>query len=406
VDQMEKSFEVLSRDEPDADLAWLAAQLGRFLYFVGDTDRAAERLDRALELAESLGLPEVLSQALNSKGALVMMGKRGRPEEGFALVRHSLNVALDHDEWEAALRAYYNLANLLYYYERFEEANGFAADGLVLARRLGARVWEWNMVSELVYIAYATGDWDEAIRLAREFPQLDEEPATRAAAVELVMSIPPLLLSRGQPDEAAEVIESYVSMEASSDLQEVIAYQAAHAALLRHQGRLEEALEAGRKAVEGHTPLGATFPAVKTGFVEAAESALALGKTEDVEELLAIPAGFGAGEFSPFWRGQSARLGARLAATRGEEEMVGSGFEAAALEFRTAGIPFWLAVSLLEHAEWLTEQSREDEARPLAAEAREIFERLKATPWLERANAVGGVKAAAAASESGVREAP
>jgi hypothetical protein len=31
---------------------------------------------------------------------------------------------------------------------------------------------------------------------------------------------------------------------------------------------------------------------------------------------------------------------------------------------------------------------REDEAEPLLAEAREIFERLGARPWLERANSV------------------
>src|SRR5256885_7076316 len=46
--------------------------------------------------------------------------------------------------------------------------------------------------------------------------------------------------------------------------------------------------------------------------------------------------------------------------------------------------PFHLAVVQLEHVEWLTTQSREDEAEPLLAEARETFERLGAKPWLER----------------------
>ena len=56
-------------------------------------------------------------------------------------------------------------------------------------------------------------------------------------------------------------------------------------------------------------------------------------------------------------------------------------FEAAAAErFRELGIPFWLAVTLLEHGELTGDESLLDEAR-------EIFERLKATPWLERAGA-------------------
>jgi hypothetical protein len=47
-------------------------------------------------------------------------------------------------------------------------------------------------------------------------------------------------------------------------------------------------------------------------------------------------------------------------------------------------MPFWLAVSLLEHGEWLVSQRRDSDAEPLLAESREIFERLKAKPWLDR----------------------
>ena len=42
----------------------------------------------------------------------------------------------------------------------------------------------------------------------------------------------------------------------------------------------------------------------------------------------------------------------------------------------------------LEHGEWLAAQGRAEEAEPLFAEAREIFERLEAKPWLERVEAV------------------
>src|SRR5207247_3956336 len=105
VERMERSLEVLSEDRPDEDLAWLTAQLGRFHYFMGESDRSALRLEQALDMAEGLWLPEVLSQALNSKGALVLLGSKGRPEEGFALLRHSLHIALEHDIPTAALRA-------------------------------------------------------------------------------------------------------------------------------------------------------------------------------------------------------------------------------------------------------------------------------------------------------------
>ena len=53
--------------------------------------------------------------------------------------------------------------------------------------------------------------------------------------------------------------------------------------------------------------------------------------------------------------------------------------------FREHGLTFLLAITQLEHGEWLAGQGRADDAGALLAEAREIFERLEATPWLERA---------------------
>jgi len=55
-------------------------------------------------------------------------------------------------------------------------------------------------------------------------------------------------------------------------------------------------------------------------------------------------------------------------------------------------------VTLLQHGEWLVAQGRADEAAPLLAEAREIFERLEVTPWLGRLGL-----AEAALDEAGAR---
>jgi hypothetical protein len=47
-------------------------------------------------------------------------------------------------------------------------------------------------------------------------------------------------------------------------------------------------------------------------------------------------------------------------------------------------MPFWVAVTLLEHAEVLVRTGRAEETEPLLAEADEIFEQLRAEPWLKR----------------------
>jgi hypothetical protein len=59
-----------------------------------------------------------------------------------------------------------------------------------------------------------------------------------------------------------------------------------------------------------------------------------------------------------------------------------AGYRAAAAFFRERSLEFWLAVTLLEHGEATGTEA-------LVHEAREIFERLGATPWIERASLHG-----------------
>jgi hypothetical protein len=42
--------------------------------------------------------------------------------------------------------------------------------------------------------------------------------------------------------------------------------------------------------------------------------------------------------------------------------------------FLEIGVPFWRAVTLAEHAEWLARHNRADDAEPLLLEARETFQ--------------------------------
>ena len=55
---------------------------------------------------------------------------------------------------------------------------------------------------------------------------------------------------------------------------------------------------------------------------------------------------------------------------------------------RELSIPLYLGAVLAEHAELLASVGRETDASALVVEARELFERLRATPWLERVDAL------------------
>jgi tetratricopeptide (TPR) repeat protein len=85
IDRLEHAFAVLDSDEPDEDVAYLLSQLARWQFFAGQIELCTERNERALDLAERLRLPEVLSHTLNTKGLLE--SRRGHWETARALLR-------------------------------------------------------------------------------------------------------------------------------------------------------------------------------------------------------------------------------------------------------------------------------------------------------------------------------
>jgi class 3 adenylate cyclase/tetratricopeptide (TPR) repeat protein len=377
LERMERAFAVLSADEPDADFAALAAQLGRLQFFKGNFDRSAELLEIALSLAESLRLTEVLSQAMNSYGVIAMW--RRRPETAEALYTHALKLALEHDLPTPALRAHNNLADSLTTRDRFEEAIAYYERGIALARRVGHRQWEWTLLLESCYPLMQAGRWDEAIERAGE--TADVLAATTFPGVDWCE----IEVARGRVSEVRPIFDRLAErFVGSSDVQLHATFLANSAVILLAESDAEGALAAGEEGWATREALGTQHQNVKTSFVYGVEAAFALGLLDKVEEVVKQAEALRPGELPPSLEAHARRFRARLSAARGEHDEVGARFLSAASIFREYGMPFWLAVSELEHAEWLVEQGRADEAEPLFAEAREIFERLEATPWLER----------------------
>jgi class 3 adenylate cyclase/tetratricopeptide (TPR) repeat protein len=396
ISRMERAFTVLSDDPPDQDLAMLAAQLGRLHFFKGEMDLAAERIEVALDIGERLRLSDVISQALNTKAIVAMT--RGHSEESLALVGHALKVALDHDIPTAALRGYFNLAENLCRQDRYEEALGRYTEALAVARKVGNRYWEIALLAELPYPLFLTGNWDEALGRYTEIP---ESVMAQQDVIGLLSAVPDIHLNRGEAERARGVLDIFARYRDSDDVQERAAFQSAVAVLLRGEGRYQQALEASQEALDIGRRFGAQSQMVKAGFVEATESAFALGDLTKVDELLTNLEGLSPGVLPAFLEAHSHRFQGRLSATRSEIPEAVLGFKRAAGMFRELGLPFWLAVTLLEHAELLIREGRPGDAEPLLGEARDIFDRLKARPWLQRVAEAEGAQAEEFAASTG-----
>jgi class 3 adenylate cyclase/tetratricopeptide (TPR) repeat protein len=388
---MESAFEVVSQEEPDADLAWLAAQLGRVLYFAGETTSAADRIEVALDTAESLWLPEVLSEALNTKSLTLLT--RGRPQESLALLEYALKVALESDVPSAALRAYYNLAELSLQSDRLEDARAYVDRGLALARRVGNRRWE-RLTKSQVYPLMALGEWDEVLARVGEI-SLDDFREDRAAFIFLLTDVPFIHLQRGAQDEARRCFESFAEAGVSADVQERAMHAAGHAHLLHTEGRHAEALDAVQVALAAREDFGVGSEPFRVGFPVALSTHLALDDDDGAAALLDLVEALPPGKVPHYIRAHVARFRALLAARAGDLDRAESGFKRASATFREISTPFPLAVTLLEHAESLVAEGRSDAAE-LLTESRQIFERLGAIPWLERVERVVGVREAMA----------
>jgi class 3 adenylate cyclase/tetratricopeptide (TPR) repeat protein len=383
LERMDRSYEVLSREEPDADLAALAAQIGRFSFFAGKHDVALERVEAALEIAEALALPETLSTALNTKALLLIV--KGRKNEGLTLIRHALDVAIEHDKPTAALRGYYNLSDTLSQVDRYEDADACVREGLAYARRVGNRRWELQFLGQC-YPLVALGKWNELLERTELLP-VDSITARQANAVAGVGVI--VLALRGQLDRAERLSLRFTPFATSVDIQERSLHRCGTAWLRLAKGDPGGALQNAEVVLAARGEQGFSTEYIKEGFVVALEAALALGDVPKANELLDLIDSLPPGHSPQFLQAQSLRFHARIAgnADRPEAERL---FKRATGLFRELGLPFYLAATTLEYAEWLIGQGRIDDAMPLAAEAREVFDRLGAQSWLERAEHASG----------------
>jgi len=377
--RLESALPALEQMGPSAELASTLAQLGRMQALRGELDAALATLEQALRLAEKLGLEEVLVQALTSKSVGLLY--QGRFAESRVLLEGALERARLGELHNAWFRAAGNLAVLLQDSDRHLEVLELCEEGEAQARQLGDR--EQLALARLGPIPslFLLGRWTQALATADEAEQLQASEWTRSALVELVA----VRCEQGELAAAEDLLRRHQFGRDAEQPEMSSHFTGLEARLHRAQGRPAEALAAAERGLALRGELAITTTGIKRSLIEALEAAFALGDLAKAEELLDDVETLQPGELTPFLRGHGARFRARLDAQQDRIERVDESFRNAGALFREFGFAFYLAVTELEHAEWLTEQGRGDEAQPLLDEARQTFEQLQAIPWLERA---------------------
>jgi class 3 adenylate cyclase/tetratricopeptide (TPR) repeat protein len=353
-------------------IAELAARRARVAFLTADYTRALAEAETAARIADRRGLVAVLADAVMTK-AVTYYYERRTTEAG-ALMALSLDLALEADVTEHALRGYFNVGEHRLSLGRIEEALTLLERGISLARERGNRSWERDLVAQTVQAFAHAGRWDDAIDRANRLREGGKDQAERQAWGQL----PLVLAARGD----AAGLEAWLarSLPATEWQEAALIEQLATGVSLRALGRTAEALPLLVDPARELVSLG--HPSASHYVGEVLDATLEAGGAAALEELLS--SGDEVVSSQPLFAGQLARGRARLQARQGEPDASMASYERAVRLLREGGSPFALAVALLEQGELLAGLGRGEEGDGLLREARSTFAELRATPWLER----------------------
>ncbi|MFZ0388775.1 MAG: AAA family ATPase [Solirubrobacteraceae bacterium] len=212
-------------------LAWLA----RMRLLRGNFQDAVADGEHALELAVDAGDRESESNLLNTLG----MAKSHLQEldEGVALLRRAIDVAVEADDLDGISYAYANLADMLGLAGRNREALAVAHEGLERLPRRFARRQDWMQltVSEQ---AFECGDWTAA----RD--ALEQTPARLLGLMQIyrVLCEAELELGVGDEEAAEQLLDTIAEAIAiTTEPQWIGAYGALRAELHARRGELDNA---------------------------------------------------------------------------------------------------------------------------------------------------------------------
>jgi class 3 adenylate cyclase/tetratricopeptide (TPR) repeat protein len=381
-DRIEQALSVLADEEPDADLAALIEIYARLRFFLGDVDTAAERVERALEIAESLVLPDVLVDALNTKH--LVLGARGRMEEGLALIEHAIAIGRERPPGRPFGRALYNLSYQFAARDRHLDAIEVDQEGLEVARRFGDRVLELQSLGHIGTSLTFLGRWDEALALIE---QIDLDSSVRAAADRSMRVL--ILVHRGDVTGARNELDSLVPHFDDAELQMLAARLHIEANVLCGEGRFAEALESGRRAYRVCLDNGFTFyhPFTKWLLHVSLDAAFELGDRKTINELLATVDAASPVDRTPLLMAIEAAALGRAQALDGDLVEALRLLRDAARRFEQIDMPLEEGRALYHLGRALVSVDDAESAATLQ-QARSIFERLGAHLWTDRVDAV------------------
>ena len=345
----------------------LAGILGRILIRLGQYAEGRELLESVLSSAERVGAADIVAEAMIGKGQAYSF--QGRMWEARALYGGARQLSEEIDRPDLMASATQNLS--------FEVALDdprlavdLQRDTMVLARRLGQRTLGITTLGNVAEDARRTGDWDWVLGEIGEVLTLQPEGSD---VVSLRIAKQLLIAYRGEQDEAEiaaleraleEITDNDIRI-GDIDIRGIIAFTA---------GRWAEAAMLWLE-VAGISDLNQPYVLPRAGhaFVLAGDDAGAEGTLERLRAL---------GTRGRAVDADRAAIAAGISALRGNPAGALTGYRTAIAAWRGLGLPWDEALTALDAVTVLG--AADPEVAGWVDVARATFERLRATPLVER----------------------
>jgi DNA-binding SARP family transcriptional activator/tetratricopeptide (TPR) repeat protein len=369
-----EALRVLRSEPPGTELAAAYAAMAHHHVLLGRSRRAVKCADRAIALADRLGLPQHVVHALQFRGsARCAANDLGGLED----LREALRLGLETVGGIETGVAYNHLADWIALVDGPESSLETYAEGIEFAERRGLEFRaHWLRMSTLEWL-HELGRWDELLALADELLTWDRRRGGSQMAVFALAHQACVLSRRGAVAEARSLVAAFLEQAREIGVPQVLTVALTYAAIVeRASGRDRAAIERLEELEHATRDLPSIFRA--RYLTDAARVCAAIGALEPARRL-----GSDLDVVAPdlVYRVLSAR--AVLGEAEGRLGEALAGYIEAAGRWHEFGNVLEEAYALFGHGRCLLLLDRSGEAAEPLAGARAIFERLGAQPLVD-----------------------
>jgi class 3 adenylate cyclase len=280
----DRASALLDGAAPSRSTAWVILRLAsRAAIIRGDSAASLELASRGLALAEQLGWPEGVSEALTLIGTTrVELGDDGGLED----LERSIEIASAAGALGELSRAYNNLSTVHGMLGHLDRGYELRLEGARITERIGSVAqtrWFLGVLSEY---PYRRGDWDEALRMADEFLAPVDAGEPHYVSWQVLARRAEIRSARGATAAAIEDAEHALDLVAAiTDPQARYFTNALCAHVLAASSRREQAARLVQKFRDDLARgVGLSFAAIALPTV--ASAALGLGLLPDLADAL------------------------------------------------------------------------------------------------------------------------